>query len=162
MSIARLAYFSKASPSLSKSDVQSIVDASQKSNREQGITGILIYLDGVFAQALEGEQEAISSLYDRIKQDPRHTDVHTIYEGPADTLMFPQWTMAYVESDLADLLKTAGLADTDAALSLFDEGGSQGDATMTSPENNLHATLHRALAGYAARLSQDNPQSRTA
>ena len=34
-----------------------------------------MYRDGFFIQALEGEEETVMSLYNKIKTDPRHRSV---------------------------------------------------------------------------------------
>ena len=45
------------------------------STASRGITGVLVYAEGVFLQVLEGETEAITLLMARISRDLRHEAV---------------------------------------------------------------------------------------
>lgn len=46
-------------------------------------------------QVLEGEAQAIETLFDRIQTDRRHTDVTRVMNRPIAQRLFPNWTMGY-------------------------------------------------------------------
>ncbi len=94
--MAQLVYVSRAEETLQFSDVQMILDRSWHNNREQGITGVLIYDGTYFIQCLEGEKAAIERCFDRIVQDPRHHDIRLIGQRDIDKRRFKDWNMSYI------------------------------------------------------------------
>jgi Sensors of blue-light using FAD len=71
--LTRLIYASRAK-NLGPMDVKNILSSSQKNNSSIGVTGALSISNGIFLQCLEGEREAVNTLYHRILLDHRHTD----------------------------------------------------------------------------------------
>ena len=55
----------------------------------------------VFVQALEGDSKAVTALFNRIANDPRHRDVELVSHGPIGNRRFEEWGMRLV--DLYDL-----------------------------------------------------------
>jgi adenylate cyclase len=96
----RLAYISKVSRHLSLTEIQQIAEVSVRNNQRANITGVLLYLRGIFFQILEGEAEKIDKLYTKILADDRHTEIlclkaeHNITER-----MFPNWAMKTINLD---------------------------------------------------------------
>ena len=64
-----LVYVSAAKNQLPDFDVGEILRQSRNNNAKQGISGILLYSDGNFMQALEGEKEAVEQTFARISRD---------------------------------------------------------------------------------------------
>jgi hypothetical protein len=56
---------------------------------------MLLYRDGFFIQALEGEEEVITTLFEKIKLDKRHHTVLLLYKEPITRREFPDWTMGF-------------------------------------------------------------------
>lgn len=54
---------------------------------------MLVHQDGYFMQMLEGGREAIFSLMEKIKIDPRHRDVRIVFEGPTRRRAYQDWGM---------------------------------------------------------------------
>jgi hypothetical protein len=50
-------------------------------NHEANVTGVLVYHDGNFLQALEGDETAIRAIFSRIEKDPRHGDVRVLHSN---------------------------------------------------------------------------------
>ncbi len=90
----RLIYSSSA-PNVAPSDLEQILQVADRYNEEHGITGILLYGKGVFMQVLEGPDDAVRALYERIEQDPRHENCNIIGDEPLDDRTFGGWNMAY-------------------------------------------------------------------
>src|SRR5437870_388750 len=59
-----------------------ILDVSAANNRRSGITGGLIYDPHWFAQAIEGPEFSISTTFERILRDERHSEVTLVAMTP--------------------------------------------------------------------------------
>jgi len=62
---------------------------------------MLLYKDGCFMQAIEGEALSVQQLHKRIVCDPRHGNLVTLLDGPITRREFPDWTMGFhrIEQD---------------------------------------------------------------
>lgn len=90
-----LVYFSHAVSPLGPDALQDLLDVSRRANQEHGITGILIYGCGNFAQYLEGPKMEIDALFVNIQRDSRHRDVQLLAEGPITARTFADWSMTF-------------------------------------------------------------------
>ena len=88
-------YTSMASPSLSIADLDALVSQARNFNLQENITGVLVYVDEVFVQALEGERTCIQKLYEKICEDERHHSVTTLEDGALKTRRFSGWSMGF-------------------------------------------------------------------
>lgn len=91
----RILYISAASGDLTESDIACILAASRRNNRDNDVTGMLLYLDRGFMQILEGPEEAVNATYARIAGDGRHSHVIALWSEQTETRIFPNWTMGY-------------------------------------------------------------------
>lgn len=90
-----LVYVSAAVHQLSQDDLAALLRAARKNNAREGISGLLVYLDGNFMQALEGPDSAVLKLADGISRDNRHQMVMKLYSQSITQRSFPEWSMAY-------------------------------------------------------------------
>jgi hypothetical protein len=88
-------YVSSAVLGLNEREVASIVKASQLNNHQLGVTGILLYNSGNFMQLLEGDEEKVEALYEKIKKDRRHTGVSLLIKETITKKNFDNWQMGY-------------------------------------------------------------------
>ena len=66
----------------------------------------MLYVRGRIIQVLEGEQQAVEDLFERIQQDPRHTEVDRVLTRPIQERLFEEWAMGYetiTERQLSEL-----------------------------------------------------------
>ena len=91
----QMLYVSGASRPMSEDDLQNILLTSRKNNLRDGITGMLLWADGVFIQILEGEPAAVRSLVSRIQRDARHRNIMVVHEQSSEKRMFTQWSMGF-------------------------------------------------------------------
>lgn len=105
MSLVRLVYVSSATQRLEDADLARILESSVRHNRTQGITGMLLYLEGTFMQVLEGEAAAISETFGRICQDDRHQDVFLLQQVEISAREFAHWHMAFRRLTSAEILQ---------------------------------------------------------
>ena len=103
MSLFTIVYVSAATGRPSETQLKQILDTARHHNSSLGITGMLLYRDGGFMQALEGPAEAVRALYARIQRDPRHRSIITLVSEPQDRREFAGWSMGYENLDRAQL-----------------------------------------------------------
>jgi hypothetical protein len=84
-----------------------LLRVARDKNARLGITGMLLYKDGAFIQALEGDEPVVQSLYDEIRHDQRHGHITILSEMEIAARQFPNWSMEY---------KDLGETKTDAAV----------------------------------------------
>ena len=106
----RLIYSSAAAPDLDMDDLQQMLAESRVRNRAHDITGVLVYVDGVFLQILEGEKDKVLELMDTIERDPRHSGVKVFDEHDGVERAFASWNMAYLSPSAEEVSEWAELA----------------------------------------------------
>lgn len=95
MALTSLVYVSLANKEMQDADLTALLSPARKNNEKMDITGMLLYRDRLFVQALEGEEDHIKALYEKIRQDTRHRDVTTISIKPLKSRAFAEWTMGF-------------------------------------------------------------------
>lgn len=93
--VYQLVYASRAARPFTDEDLAELLRRSRAKNDRLGVTGMLLYHDGSFIQALEGEREAVEALYERIAADPRHDDALLLHRGEQEGRSFEGWSMGY-------------------------------------------------------------------
>jgi hypothetical protein len=117
MSLHQLVYISKATKIFDSNGLFKILEAARNNNSHQDITGSLLYDGGRFIQILEGEKDTITSLYDKISKDPRHSNVKILYLEEASIRLFPTWSMSMLNlqvdkpKNLSELKEILGQID---------------------------------------------------
>jgi Sensors of blue-light using FAD len=96
--LVRLLYASRAAESVNADALAAIVKRSKEHNPSVGVTGVLCFCTNahVFLQVLEGGRGAVSALYNRIAQDPRHRDVALLSYEEIGERHFSSWSMGQV------------------------------------------------------------------
>mgnify|MGYP001766188714 CR=1 FL=1 len=105
-----LVYVSQATHDFDESELESLLATSRRNNTATGITGLLMYESRLFMQALEGPRGAVEALFQRIKADPRHTDVQIVCEDHIDRRNFGPWRMAFQRASDRDLSGSDGFS----------------------------------------------------
>ena len=90
-----LVYRSNADPAFNQSQILDLLESSKDFNKTNDITGCLLYFQGTFLQYLEGDRRTILALYDRIKDDQRHSRVTLLCNSHIYSREFKTWDMAY-------------------------------------------------------------------
>jgi hypothetical protein len=98
--------YSSVSPTVPDEEtVLSILRTARANNQTNGIRGILLLADRLYMQLLEGPADAVDRLMVSICRDPRHGCIVSwlVDDGPDETPMFADWTMAFARvGDVAD------------------------------------------------------------
>ncbi len=99
MALQSLTYVSSATRDMTEQDIKDILHTSRRNNQARNITGMLLYRNGYFIQALEGEEEDVMELYHRIEQDPRHKNALVVSTDPIEERVFNDWSMGFKNLD---------------------------------------------------------------
>lgn len=86
-------YVSQSTLPFDQAALSAMLKGFQTSNRRHGISGCLIHQEGEFMQLLEGEQETLLALLDKIRGDTRHNNLQVIAQGPLRRRVFNDWGM---------------------------------------------------------------------
>ena len=131
--LVRLMYASRAAAGVDAEAMAAILKRSKEHNPRVGVTGVLCYCANanIFLQVLEGGRSPVSTLYNRIAQDPRHHDVALLSYEEIGERSFSSWSMGQVNMSRLNpalLLKYSEAAVLDpyavsgkASLALFNE-----------------------------------------
>ena len=129
--LVRLTYASRANDGITPEAMNALCKQARTKNMDLGVTGVLVFSDGIFLQVLEGGRDAVSSLYNRIAQDRRHRDVVLLGYEDIDERRFAGWAMGQANLSRLNpgvLLKYSPRAELDpfamkgkAAVALFEE-----------------------------------------
>ncbi|MDO9105394.1 MAG: BLUF domain-containing protein [Methylovulum sp.] len=111
MSLHCLVYVSLANQEMSDEHLKSMLAKARENNEKLGITGMLLYRDGFFMQALEGDEEKIDTLFKKIAQDSRHRDVLLVNKKPIRQRGFEKWTMGFNKINSGDVEQIDGFSD---------------------------------------------------
>jgi hypothetical protein len=68
-------------------------------NQKYNITGLLIYKNNQFAQVIEGDEDAIERIWNKIQRDTRHKDIQLLSREPITNRSFTKWSMLFPESE---------------------------------------------------------------
>ena len=93
--VYQLVYASRAVRPFSEDDLVELLRRSRNKNDRLDVTGMLLYHDGSFIQALEGECETVEALYEVIAADERHDDALLLHRGEQLGRSFEGWSMGY-------------------------------------------------------------------
>jgi hypothetical protein len=94
-----LIYVSSAVHPFSTADLSRLLEISRSNNARRRVTGMLLYKDGNFMQAIEGEQSDVCALFAKLKLDPRHGGFLTLLEEEIPERQFQDWSMGFTNLD---------------------------------------------------------------
>lgn len=132
--IRQVIYASQSEAKFSASNLLALLAFCRSANPKASLTGLLVHRDGTFLQLLEGPSEQVGRVYGQITRDPRHHDIHLVFDRQVPARYFPDWSMGFEEVNEVALLAWPGLnhvlqpprtaaewaSQPDLALSFFD------------------------------------------
>lgn len=92
-------YSSRAVRPFSGQELLEMLKVARERNAQNGITGLLLYKNAEFMQALEGQETPVLALVERIARDPRHTSMIVFYKAAIDQRFFANWAMGFAFVD---------------------------------------------------------------
>lgn len=120
--------------------------ATQCRNASRGL--LLLYGNSTFLQSLEGAEEVVIPLYDKIASDPRHVSVTCLARETIETRAFPGWSMGFrrLSSDFDSGPLTSESA-REALLHHFSREPQQAHLNNEQEIAELRETLRRTQGG---------------
>jgi hypothetical protein len=141
MSLISLVYVSFASYDLTDEQLKDILQESRENNRTKNITGMLLYRNHCFIQALEGEEDEVKRLYQKIQSDPRHENIVLVHTGPIESRTFPGWSMGFnkiSDQDAANLPGFTAFLNDPRDVSYFTDHPDRATRLLNSFKNRIY------------------------
>lgn len=107
----RMYYLSTAAPGLDAKEYEGILNKARQNNVALGVTGLLIVKGDHFVQALEGEREAVLTLFEKIKKDKRHHRVVILSTAVVEERIFGNWEMGFRDVSVSEQIPEIDLSD---------------------------------------------------
>lgn len=136
-----LLYMSVSPNELSEAELNNILDGSRLNNKNNGVTGMLVYHNREIMQLLEGEEATVKALFKSICMDSRHTGIDVFYEGNIKNRAFGQWSMAfkYLDNEHIDALTPGfeALIKGQSPINMVKDNPNRGKKTFLSLRDNF-------------------------
>ncbi len=129
MPLIKLVYVSAATKPLIPTDLRELLSKARTFNSSVGVSGLLLYRDRSFFQILEGQEEDVEPLYERIGRDPRHNRLMLLSKQTVQERNFGAWSMGFVDADSMAARLPGFLKVLEAKSSFLDL---QGDAKLVA------------------------------
>jgi hypothetical protein len=105
----QLSYVSSAHKEMSASELLELLQQCLKNNPPLGVTGMLLYGNGTFLQAIEGDDEVVDRLVEKISKDPRHTRLRFGSRKQLERRQYSEWSMGFKRVSEQELRQIEGL-----------------------------------------------------
>lgn len=106
-----LCYSSTAIQTMGKTQLDEIQTQSEANNKRTSITGMLTYDEGTksFFQILEGPEDNIQAVMEKIIKDERHHSINIRFQSPIAGRIYSNWAMhAFTTSQIKETLPPNG------------------------------------------------------
>ena len=106
-----IVYYSSARRPFDTSALSRLLATSRRNNGANELTGMLLFHDGNFVQAVEGPRDSVERTFERIKHDPSHGDILKVGPMKIEQRYFPDWTMGVLAKPLLSLAGQEAVTD---------------------------------------------------
>ncbi len=107
--LIEITYVSRATEPVSAEQLLALLQQCRKNNSARRVTGMLLYGNETFLQALEGDQTILEELIERIRKDPRHTEIQLLRRRPITNRQYSDWSMGFKRVSDGELKRVEGL-----------------------------------------------------
>lgn len=145
----QIIYSSESSTPMQQDELEEILDHARRRNAAVGITGALVYVDGVFLQILEGDKGDVQDLMTKIARDVRHETVVVFREAEVPVAVFRDWDMAFVSATAEQIASWAGFS-----------GPADGTETVTGSGQDPDRAAQVAQRILSVLVAQDTGQQK--
>jgi hypothetical protein len=80
---------------ISEEELTDLFGTTENNNSGKNITGILLYESGKFLQVLEGEEDVLKKLYEKIEADSRHNNIFVILNQKCKRRIFENYASRF-------------------------------------------------------------------
>ncbi len=119
----QIIYSSESTMPMQSDDLEELLERARAKNDKHGISGALVYADGMFLQILEGERADVQALMAKIVRDVRHESVSILREGEIASAKFASWKMAYVSATPQQVAIWAGIGVAESRAETANDAG---------------------------------------
>lgn len=109
--ICTMVYLSTASHPFEEPELLELLQKSRENNSKVGVTGLLLYKNRHFMQAVEGSPDAVENLVSRIQKDPRHFGMVTLIHEVIPERRFPDWSMGFKNLESPEVRELEGFSE---------------------------------------------------
>ena len=95
----QLLYISAANHEFTEDELGELLTQARVNNEKMNVSGMLLYHEGSFIQALEGPKEQVEEIYQKIGKDTRHTETRILFKGETRQRDFDGWSMGFYRSN---------------------------------------------------------------
>ena len=99
-----IVYLSVSVRPMTSAMLEDLLLECRRLNTGSGVTGALLYGDGMFLQYFEGEPVAMAETWARIRASRQHTRIVEMLNEPIARREFPDWVMALARPTSSELL----------------------------------------------------------
>ncbi|MBT2766571.1 BLUF domain-containing protein [Stenotrophomonas sp. ISL-67] len=117
MALRAFAYVSEAVEGIEGADIDRILVEASSFNRVAGVTGVLMFDGRRFLQYIEGPDDGVAPVEQRVINARSHQHMRELARGEVATRHFPRWTMASarIEAEVMDAIVDVDWAGFSAA-----------------------------------------------
>ena len=112
MELRQIVYLSTQMCANLEREVEAILRSAHRNNMNANVTGLLACIENDFFQVLEGPQDAVGRIFQKISMDDRHSNLIVLFDQMIRRRNFCDWSMAWTElpADCSLAGKIKGLA----------------------------------------------------
>jgi hypothetical protein len=107
----QISYVSRATAPMSSEQLLDLLQTCLGNNAGDGITGMLLYGNETFLQSLEGDEDVVDGLLERIREDSRHTDIQVLHRRSIRRREYSDWSMGFKRVSARELDSIGGMKD---------------------------------------------------
>ena len=116
----QVSYVSRATEPMTPEKLLELLMQCRRNNARKKVTGMLLYGNGTFLQAIEGEEDVIDDLVKTIDDDPRHTDIRVLKRKSIPSRQYADWSMGFDQVTEDNLGQAEGITNFGPADFNFD------------------------------------------
>ena len=117
----QLIYASAATVRFSVADLKHLLAIARANNESLGVSGMLVFQEGSFLQIIEGEDDAVLSLFTKIEKDERHCNINMLLRSQIEERSFGEWQMGFYDVSRSVHKTDAGFVDFFREGHVFDD-----------------------------------------
>jgi hypothetical protein len=129
----QIRYISRAAEPMSAEKLLALLQQCLANNVRNGVTGMLLYGNETFLQALEGDEKVVDDLVEKIRKDPRHDNIQLLQRKPIEVRQYSDWSMGFKRISDHELQHIEGLrnfGERDFTLDYLVQNGDVVEALM--------------------------------
>lgn len=96
LALHHLIYMSESTQEMNPTEIDSLIKLARFNNFTHGVTGLLLYGEQKFIQILEGQQDNVAFIFEKILMDKRHHSIKVVANTAIEKRMFTNWNMGLI------------------------------------------------------------------